>query len=35
MAEAAEWPYPVEELTGAFRRGFAQLPRSGRSLPLA
>jgi hypothetical protein len=35
MAEAAEWPYPVEELAGAFRRGFAQLPRSGRSLPLA
>lgn len=35
MAGAAEWPYPVEELTDAFARGFAQLPRSSRSLPLA
>lgn len=34
MAEAAEWPYPVEELQHAFSRGFAQLPRSSRSLPL-
>lgn len=34
MAEAAEWPYPVEELTDAFTRGFAQLPRAARSLPL-
>jgi hypothetical protein len=34
MAEAAEWPYPVEGLTHAFTRGFAQLPRSSRSLPL-
>jgi glyoxylase-like metal-dependent hydrolase (beta-lactamase superfamily II) len=34
MAEAAEWPYPAEGLTHAFTRGFAQLPRSSRSLPL-
>jgi glyoxylase-like metal-dependent hydrolase (beta-lactamase superfamily II) len=34
MAESAEWPYPAEELTQAFARGFAQLPRSSRSLPL-
>lgn len=34
MAEAAEWPYPVEELREAFKRGVAQLPRSSRSLPL-
>ena len=34
MAEAAEWPYPVKALAGAFSRGFAQLPRSSRSLPL-
>lgn len=34
MAAATEWPYPVEELGGAFRRGFEQLPRSSRSLPL-
>jgi glyoxylase-like metal-dependent hydrolase (beta-lactamase superfamily II) len=34
MAEAADWPYPVEELRHAFFRGFAQLPRSSRSLPL-
>jgi glyoxylase-like metal-dependent hydrolase (beta-lactamase superfamily II) len=35
MAGAGEWPYPVEELTHAFARGFAQLPRSSRSsLPL-
>lgn len=34
MAAAREWPYPVEELEHAFRRGFAQLPRAGRSLPL-
>lgn len=34
MAEAAEWPYPVQELTHAFARGFAQLPRASRSLPL-
>ncbi len=34
MAEAAEWPYPVERLTDAFARGFAQLPRASRALPL-
>ena len=34
MAEAAEWPFPVEELSKAFARGFAQLPSSSRSLPL-
>jgi len=34
MAESAEWPYPAEELIQAFARGFAQLPRSSRSLPL-
>lgn len=34
MPEAAEWPYPVSELTHAFTRGFAQLPRASRSLPL-
>lgn len=35
MAGAAEWPYPVEELAEAFRRGYTQLPRASRSLPLA
>jgi glyoxylase-like metal-dependent hydrolase (beta-lactamase superfamily II) len=35
MAEAGEWPYPVEELEHAFRRGVEMLPRSARSLPLA
>jgi glyoxylase-like metal-dependent hydrolase (beta-lactamase superfamily II) len=34
MADAAEWPYPVEELREAFKRGVAQLPRSSRSLPM-
>jgi glyoxylase-like metal-dependent hydrolase (beta-lactamase superfamily II) len=34
MAGAAQWPYPVEELAHAFTRGFEQLPRSSRSLPL-
>src|SRR5512139_418766 len=34
MAAAAEWPYPAAELAEAFARGFAQLPRSSRSLPL-
>lgn len=34
MAGAAEWPYPVEELTDAFARGYTQLPRSARNLPL-
>jgi glyoxylase-like metal-dependent hydrolase (beta-lactamase superfamily II) len=32
---AAQWPYPVEHLADAVRRGYAQLPRSARSLPLA
>jgi glyoxylase-like metal-dependent hydrolase (beta-lactamase superfamily II) len=35
MADAASWPYPADELTHAFRRGFDQLPRSARGLPLA
>jgi glyoxylase-like metal-dependent hydrolase (beta-lactamase superfamily II) len=35
MAAATSWPYPVEDLGHAFRRGFEQLPRAGRSLPLA
>jgi glyoxylase-like metal-dependent hydrolase (beta-lactamase superfamily II) len=34
MAEAAEWPFPVEELRHAFLRAFGQLPRASRSLPL-
>ena len=32
--EAAEWPYPREELAHAVRRGYEQLPRSQRRLPL-
>ncbi|MGA8209048.1 MAG: MBL fold metallo-hydrolase [Nocardioidaceae bacterium] len=32
---SAPWPYPVELLGDAVRRGYAQLPRAGRSLPLA
>ena len=32
--EATEWPYPKEELARAVARGYAQLPRSARSLPL-
>jgi glyoxylase-like metal-dependent hydrolase (beta-lactamase superfamily II) len=31
---AAQWPYPAEELVHAVRRGYEQLPRSARSLPL-
>ena len=31
---AAEWPYPVEELANAVRRGYEQLPRTARTLPL-
>jgi len=31
---AAEWPYPAEDLHHAVRRGYEQLPRSSRSLPL-
>ena len=32
---ATEWPYPREELAAAVRRGYAQLPRSEKRLPLA
>ncbi|KQW52497.1 hypothetical protein ASC77_24240 [Nocardioides sp. Root1257] len=32
--EAAEWPYPREELAAAVRRGYDQLPRSQKRLPL-
>jgi hypothetical protein len=28
------WPWPVERLTEAVRRGYAQLPRGARQLPL-
>ena len=31
---AAEWPYPAEELVHAVRRGYEQLPRAARTLPL-
>jgi len=31
---AAEWPYPREELEQAVRRGYEQLPRSQKRLPL-
>ncbi len=31
---ATEWPYPREGLADAVRRGYEQLPRSSRSLPL-
>lgn len=31
---AAEWPFPREMLADAVRLGYAQLPRSARSLPL-
>lgn len=31
---ATEWPYPAEDLRHAIARGYAQLPRSARSLPL-
>jgi glyoxylase-like metal-dependent hydrolase (beta-lactamase superfamily II) len=31
---AAEWPYPADGLTWAVSRGYAQLPRGARSLPL-
>jgi glyoxylase-like metal-dependent hydrolase (beta-lactamase superfamily II) len=31
---STEWPYPRQELGSAVRRGYAQLPRSARSLPL-
>jgi glyoxylase-like metal-dependent hydrolase (beta-lactamase superfamily II) len=32
--DAAEWPYPREELAAAVRRGYEHLPRSSRNLPL-
>lgn len=32
--EAGEWPYPREELADAVRRGYEQLPRSQKRLPL-
>jgi len=31
---AASWPYPAEDLVEAVRRGYAQLPRSQKRLPL-
>lgn len=31
----AEWPYPKEQLVHAVRRGYQQLPRGARQLPLA
>lgn len=31
---AAEWPYPAAELGAAVRRGYEQLPRSQKRLPL-
>ncbi len=31
---SAQWPYPGEELRHAVTRGYEQLPRSARSLPL-
>ncbi len=34
MPGRGEWPYPAEDLRHAFARGYAQLPRSSRSLPL-
>jgi hypothetical protein len=32
--EAAQWPYPSEVLGDAVRRGYEQLPRSQKRLPL-
>ena len=32
--DAAEWPYPREELADAVRRGYEHLPRSQKRLPL-
>lgn len=32
---AGSWPYPAEQLEQAVRRGYSQLPRQARSLPLA
>jgi glyoxylase-like metal-dependent hydrolase (beta-lactamase superfamily II) len=32
--DAAQWPYPSEHLVHAIRRGFEQLPRDAKRLPL-
>jgi glyoxylase-like metal-dependent hydrolase (beta-lactamase superfamily II) len=32
--DAADWPYPREELASAVRRGYEQLPRAQKRLPL-
>jgi glyoxylase-like metal-dependent hydrolase (beta-lactamase superfamily II) len=32
--EAGDWPYPREHMAGAVRRGYEQLPRVRRQLPL-
>jgi glyoxylase-like metal-dependent hydrolase (beta-lactamase superfamily II) len=32
--EAADWPYPREQLADAVRRGYEQLPRAQKRLPL-
>ena len=32
--DAAEWPYPSEHLAHAVRRGYEQLPRTSKTLPL-
>lgn len=32
--EAAEWPYPREQLVSAVRRGYEHLPRTSKTLPL-
>lgn len=32
--ESAEWPWPRDELAGAVRRGYEQLPRAQKRLPL-
>ena len=32
--DAAEWPYPREELAAAVRRGYEHLPRAQKRLPL-
>jgi glyoxylase-like metal-dependent hydrolase (beta-lactamase superfamily II) len=32
--DAAQWPYPREELADAVRRGYEHLPRAQRRLPL-
>ena len=32
---AGDWPYPREELVDAVRRGYEQLPRAAKTLPMA